>query len=225
MNRKTQKGVSNTLAKEKLLDAAQRLMLSNGFSATTVDGICETAGLTKGCLFHYFSSKDDLGKAVLEHYWASTQEMIRTRLFPGKVDPIERISDVIAISIEMANNRSLPIGCLLGNFAQELSDTHPDVRDLCDRYFAQWIGAIKRDLDEASRKYNPRASIDTQTLAEHLVAVLEGSLILAKAAQDTRIIERNLRHFEGYIRSLFSAGKRTYSTASPIDTGCEKPEF
>ena len=38
--------------KEKLLDAAQQLMLSKGFPATTVEEICEAAGFTKGSFFH-----------------------------------------------------------------------------------------------------------------------------------------------------------------------------
>src|SRR5437588_558763 len=44
-------------ARERLLDAAQRLMLARGFAATSVDEICAAAKLTKGSFFHYFESK------------------------------------------------------------------------------------------------------------------------------------------------------------------------
>ena len=55
--------------KEKLLEAAQQLMLAKGFPATTVDEICEAAGFTKGSFFHYFESKEHLGKEVLDRFY------------------------------------------------------------------------------------------------------------------------------------------------------------
>ncbi|WP_447974456.1 TetR/AcrR family transcriptional regulator [Nitrospira sp. Kam-Ns4a] len=39
-----------------------------GFVATTVDEICETAGLTKGSFFHYFASKEDLARVALDRF-------------------------------------------------------------------------------------------------------------------------------------------------------------
>jgi hypothetical protein len=48
-----------------------------------------------------------------------------------------------------------------------------------------------------------KAPFDTQSLAEYLIAVLEGSLILAKAKQDTGVFEQNLQHFKRYVKTLF----------------------
>ena len=94
-------------------------------------------------------------------------------------------------------------GCLLGHFAQELSDTHPEIRSLCAQRFSQWAEALKRDLDEAKTEYAPQVPFDTRSLAEHFIAVLEGSLILAKAKQDMTTFEKNMWHFKRYLRSLF----------------------
>ena len=41
--------------KEKILDSAQCLMLDKGYVATSVDAICEKAGVTKGSFFYYFN--------------------------------------------------------------------------------------------------------------------------------------------------------------------------
>src|SRR5262249_4624065 len=51
---------SDSLTKQKLLDAAQELMLAKGYTATSVDEICEAARLTKGSFFHYFEGKEHL---------------------------------------------------------------------------------------------------------------------------------------------------------------------
>ncbi|TQM68488.1 TetR family transcriptional regulator [Actinomadura hallensis] len=44
----------------RILDAALRLFAERGFDRTSVQGIVEAAEVTKGALYHYFDSKDDL---------------------------------------------------------------------------------------------------------------------------------------------------------------------
>ena len=56
--------------REKLLRTAERLMLRDGYSATRVDDVLRHAGLSKGSFYHFFDSKEALGLAALEHYFA-----------------------------------------------------------------------------------------------------------------------------------------------------------
>ena len=192
--------------KDKLLDAAQRLMLAKGFPATTVEEICETAGLTKGSFFHYFESKDDLGTAVLDRYAGRGLRALDTAPFRRQRDPLKRIIASIDYWIDLLNDPSTECGCLLGNFAQELSDTHPKIRAQCARYFDRWTQVLKQDFDEARSVYRPRAQIDTQGLAEHYVAVLEGALLLTKASRDRKVFARNMSHLKRYIQMVFKDG-------------------
>jgi len=197
------KAQADSPKREKLLEAAEELMLAKGFAATTVDEICETAGVTKGSFFHYFESKEDLGKAVLNRFCHSMLQRFHQGPFQKKKDPLHRIYGWIAFGIEMSKNPIAQKGCLLGNFSQELSDTHPGIRSLCAERFAGWTELLKKDLDAAKAKYAPRVRLDTQSLAEHFIVVIEGSLILAKAKQDMSVMEKNLRHFKQYLESLF----------------------
>ena len=189
--------------KEKLLEAAQQLMLAKGFPATTVDEICETAGFTKGSFFHYFESKEHLGKEVLNRFSFFLQQTSREGSFRKKSDPLQRVYGYVDRFIEMATNPQMPSGCLLGHFTQELSDTHPEIRSLCAQHFAEWAATFKQDLDEAKAKYVPKATFDTQSVAEYFIAVMQGSRILATAKQDAGVFEQNLQHFKRYIKSLF----------------------
>jgi AcrR family transcriptional regulator len=45
---------------ERIVGAAVRLFAAKGFDATTVQEVVEAASVTKGALYHYFGSKDDL---------------------------------------------------------------------------------------------------------------------------------------------------------------------
>ncbi len=91
---------SNLSTKEKILEEAQKLMLTKGFNATTVEEICEAAGVTKGSFFHYFESKEDLGKTVTEYYWQKMSGLIGNAPFRKYSDPLRRIYGFIDYFID-----------------------------------------------------------------------------------------------------------------------------
>ncbi|HEX9444800.1 MAG TPA: TetR family transcriptional regulator [Candidatus Binatia bacterium] len=186
-----------------MLDAAERLMLAKGFVATTVDEICAAARVTKGSFFHYFKSKEELGKAALDRFCNVRHQAMLGTPARKKTNPLERILGTVDLAIEMSRSPLAQNGCLLGNFAQELSDSHPGIRALCARRFTEWAALLKRDLDEAKAAYLPKSRLDTESLAEHFIAIIEGALILAKAKRDMGVMEKSLRHFRRYLENSF----------------------
>jgi AcrR family transcriptional regulator len=46
--------------RERLVTVATRLFAERGFESTSVQEIVEAAGVTKGAMYHYYGSKDDL---------------------------------------------------------------------------------------------------------------------------------------------------------------------
>lgn len=200
------KSLSSSPTKLKLLDATQNLMLTKGFTATSLDEICNAAAVTKGSFFHYFASKEELGKAVLTHYMAAHFQALQAAPFRKKRDPLERVYGHIDYIILMSRDSAALRGCLLGNFAQDLCGSHPAIGEQCAHHFDQWAEALKCDLDAAKLKHAPDATFSTQSLAEHFIVIIEGALILVKAKQDGKILGQQLRHFKRYLQSLF-AGK------------------
>ena len=187
--------------KARLLDAAERLMLAKGFAATTVDEICGAAKLTKGSFFHYFESKDRLGKELLQRFCAHGEQLHRG--FCGEErDPLRRVYRYIDSAARFLQDPSTR-GCLLGSFAQELCDTNSQIRKVCAEGFAAWAKQFGGEVARAKAQYAPKAPFDPIELAHHFIAVVEGSLILGKAAKDMRIGAANLRHFKAYLKTLF----------------------
>lgn len=194
---------TDSVTRLKLLEAAQQLMLLKGYTATSVEEICEAAHLTKGSFFHYFGNKEDLGKAVLDHFMSSMSRAVLDSPSFKKDDPLERIYGYIDFMIAISREPERRSGCLLGNFAQVLSDTNPDIRLLCASHFSWWAEMLTHELDEAKRKHAIGKDVDTEVLAEHFIALFEGSLMLAKTRMDIGVVERNLRDFKKYLKSLF----------------------
>lgn len=88
---------------QRLLDAATRLFAEQGYDRTSVQEIVEAAGVTKGALYHYFGSKDDLLHEVYARVLRVQQE--RLDHFAGMDAPIEKrlrdaAADVVVTTIE-----------------------------------------------------------------------------------------------------------------------------
>lgn len=197
------KAKANSETKDRLIKTAQQLIYVKGFVPTTVDEICQTAGLSKGSFFHYFKSKEDLGKAVLDYFSSSIYDILENEDFFVESDPLQRIYELIDLFIILSANVEGKKTWLIGNFAQTLSITHPEIREMCADYFSRIAGLLKRELDAARAKYAPESTIDTQSLADYFLAIFEGSLILAKAKLDAKIIEKNLLLYRQHIAALF----------------------
>src|SRR5262245_2874839 len=158
--------IADSVTKLKLLDAARELMLAKGYTATSVDDICEAAGLTKGSFFYYFESKEHLGRLVAERFAASAREQFQSAPFHQKKDPLDRVFGRVDFFLESSRRPGSAKGCLLGTFVQELAETHPAIREVCANCFAEVARSFQQDLDEAKAKHAPRARWDTRSLAE-----------------------------------------------------------
>ena len=53
---------------QELLDAALTLFVEKGFAATRIEEVAVRAGVSKGTLYLYYPSKEELLKAVIGHY-------------------------------------------------------------------------------------------------------------------------------------------------------------
>ena len=78
-------------SKTRLLNAALHVIRAQGYAATTVDDICQTAGVTKGSFFHHFKTKDALALAAVDHFSAITGELFANASYHDAKDPLDRL--------------------------------------------------------------------------------------------------------------------------------------
>ena len=56
-------------AKERLMEAVLELIWKGSYGSTTIDQICEKAGVKKGSFYYFFDSKAELAETALDEDW------------------------------------------------------------------------------------------------------------------------------------------------------------
>lgn len=187
--------------RSKLLDAAEGLMLSRGYVGASVDSICKEAALTKGSFFHHFKNKEELGKVLLERY-AERQESAFVAACEGVADPLERVYRIIDVAVTAAKDPGMN-GCLVGAFAQEISETHPELRSVCRECFEKFATSMSADLAAAKELHCPDAAFDPSGLGAYILSVVQGSLLILRANEDRSVMARNLLHLRSHLEALY----------------------
>jgi len=61
--------VSRVETRQNLLDTARRIVAAKGYAAVGINEVLAAAGVPKGSFYHYFSSKDAFGEAMMQAYF------------------------------------------------------------------------------------------------------------------------------------------------------------
>lgn len=201
-------GKSKAGAKTKLLDAAVDVIRAKGYSATTVDDICETAGLTKGAFFHHFPGKQDLAVSAARHFASLADGLFSTAPYRKLSDPLDRLLGYVEFRESLLEGELHAFTCLLGTMVQEAYGTHPVIRKACENGLREHTAMLELDIAAALRTYGGDGQWSAASLAVYMQAVIQGAFILAKAQQGPAVAAACLDHLRRYIQTLFSHPKK-----------------
>ena len=155
--------------RRRILDAGLRVFSKRGYERASMDDIALELQATKGLLYHYFRSKEELLKAVLqEHPLRVGIETLEQSVPAG--DLRRALSDVALLSLgQMREHRAFIRFLLLqAHYSHEQAELVR--RELLDRWMAIFQSIIAAHLPEGAR---PKA----QSLATQLVDILVASFI------------------------------------------------
>lgn len=182
-----------------ILHACYRLMLAKGYSATGVDEICRAAGVSKGSFYHFFESKQACALAMLDHHMAEAQAVLQAGLDVAGLDPVSAALAFVE-KFERLSGELMGDGCLIGSFALELAETHPELRERVSGIFRGMTADFARVLAPLAGKGAGGPS--GEELAEQMLLVIEGGVVLSKAHRDGRFVAQGLRLFRQYLETL-----------------------
>jgi len=191
-------------ARQKLLDAAVAVIREKGYVATTVDDLCERAGVAKGSFFHHFENKEALGVAAANYWSETTGALFASAPYHTPKDPLDRVLGYIDFRRGLIAGDIPDFTCVVGTMVQEIYDTNPAIRDACDASISSHAATLEADIAEAMKSHGVKGGITPQSLALHTQAVLQGAFILAKAKGGAEIALSSVDHLRRYIELLFN---------------------
>ncbi len=192
-------------ARDKLLEAAVKLIRTNGYSATSVDQLCLEAGVTKGAFFHHFPSKEALGVATADYWSASTSAFFAQAPFHHLPTAIDRVLGYIDLRSELLTGAPESFSCVAGTMVQEAFRSSAPIRAACHASIAGNARALEDDLAEAITQCGAK-DVSATSLARHVQAVIQGAFILAKASgtgNAAKVAGEELAHLRRYFEFLF----------------------
>ena len=193
--------------RERILDAASKLVVERGFTATTVDAVLDASGTTKGAFFHHFDSKAALGHALVERYAAGDLDMLED--FMGRAeaasdDPAEQLAAFLRLfeeaAAEVAHEES---GCLYVSFVQQSQLVDESTIDVIVGAVLAWRNRLVAKLEEAAAVHPPRDAVDLVSLADLVFTTFEGAFILVRTLGDPELMRGQLAHLRRYVELVF----------------------
>jgi TetR/AcrR family transcriptional repressor of nem operon len=173
-------------SKQRLMDAALELIWTHSYGSTTVDAICEKAGVKKGSFYYFFESKCELAVVALQVDWVETKKRLDAQFSPT-VDPLERLSgfftSVYDRQVAVHSRTGQVLGCPLATLGSEVCTQEKSIQAKVAELMEQYM----RYLESSIRDAMANGSIEqcnAKSKAEFLFSYMHGTLSQARIKND-----------------------------------------
>ena len=190
------------------MDAAEALILEQGFAASSVDRVIERAGVQKGTFFYHFKTKADLAQALVERYAERDADHLAQTLERAEAlarDPLQQLFVFVGLLREEAATLTEPFaGCLYASFLHEAGLFDARTHDAIRGGFQRWRDVLGPRLAAIMERHPPRLPTTPEALIDMALALFEGAFILSKTLRDPQAIATQLDQFRNYLELLFA---------------------
>ena len=155
----------------KIMDAAVKLFSTRGFSAASVDDICEAAGISKGAFYHHFESKQALFLALLDGWLKTIDNAIDASKDKTAPETFMQMTEAFPYIFETAGE-GLPM--FLEFWLQASRDKKIWEASIAPyrRYHKYFTSLIKKGVEEGSF-----VEVDPELASRMIVATAMGLLL------------------------------------------------
>ncbi len=184
--------------REKLLDQGVVMFMEQGYHGTGIQEVVDKVGIPKGSFYNYFKSKEDFGSKTIIHYSDQFKEFLVSILETSKKDTLKALTQFFDQLTKLFDDKDCRDGCLIGNFAAEISDSSSIGRQTMHKCISEWKDILKEIMMRGQEKKVIRDDISADELADFLLNFLEGSLIRMKIESDTNPLKQMKKTFLNY---------------------------
>lgn len=180
-----------------LIWAAAKLFRRHGYAATGLTEILEASGAPRGSLYYYFpGGKEEIAAVAIEAAGDLVSKTLE-QLMADSADAatfLDRYTELLAGWMAASKFKD---GCPIATTLLETVPMSDLLSGVGQQVFASWRSIIAQVL---VRDGWPET--DAQPMADHIMATVEGALLMARVQQDTGPIENVAKN----LRRLLTAG-------------------
>jgi TetR/AcrR family transcriptional repressor of nem operon len=204
----TAKGAATRL---RIVEAAAARIRTRGAAGTSIDDVRADARVSASQLYHYFSDKKELVRAVVAYEAAIAVAEQQPQL--GSLDSIASLRSWRDAVVAQAGRPGAQGWSPLGSLASELIDADPDARAGLVEGFGLWLAQVENGLAGMRTSGALRDDADTRELALGLLAALQGGLLIARLEERTTPLELAL---DAAIARIQTLAPRQPSAPAPL---------
>ena len=176
-------------ARGRLIDAISELIWVGSYGSTSVDDICQKAGVKKGSFYYFFESKADLAIAAIDSDW-QRRKVDLDAIFSSVVPPLERFEKLAEYINRAQREASERFGCVLGcplfalgaEVSTREATLQKKIEEILD-YKRKYFESAVRDAHAAGVVYAP----DAAGKARVLFTYYQGLLTEARIRNDLEV--------------------------------------
>lgn len=182
-------------AKERLMKAVRELIWTGSYGSTTIDQICEKAGVKKGSFYYFFDSKADLAVEGIEDEWQRRRGELDS-MFSATVPPLERLKKYCEFGYRFQSEVKSQCGCVLGcplfSLGAEVSTREnrlqKKIQEILDQK-RKYLETAIRDAHAAGLIHAP----DAASKSRILFAYYQGLLTEARIQNNLGVLRESIR--------------------------------
>ncbi len=155
-------------AKSRILDAANKVFAEKGYHEATMDDIAKRLGVSKGAIYLYFSSKEDLFEAMCRTAPQAFKDILYSS-FGDESNPVQSATQFFDKMLKLsASNPGLSFEIL------SEASRNPSLKRILKRNHAEYEEVLTNFLAEGRRRRIVGDNLDLRPLANSLIALWNG---------------------------------------------------
>ena len=166
----------------QILDAAEGLVQERGFNGFSYADVARELGVTKAALHYHFSSKAELGDALIERYAERFLAALAV-VDVDRSDARDKLRDYAQLYADVFKDERM---CLCGMLAADYATLPDPMRERVVRFFDDnevWLAHV---LDEGRKAGTIRFTGSARPVARTLIGGLEGAMLVSRPYHDVK---------------------------------------
>jgi TetR/AcrR family transcriptional repressor of nem operon len=180
--------------KRHILDAGRKIIAVKGFSGVGLSEILSAAAIPKGSFYHYFESKEQYGRALMEQYVEDYLQALNQILQIGVWQPApeparERLLQYWNNWRETQAGNEAMDKCLVVKLSAEVADLSDEMRLVLCKGTLHVMARIANCIAEGIADGSLRVDLEPHKTAQMLYQLWLGASLLAKLQHDRGPLE------------------------------------